>query len=169
MRNHVRELQALGYKVPSNLPPDTRATPTPSTPRSEPPGTQARPSPSFPDWDAQRDAPDGRLAAACVRAAPAAQATNQYTVKANVAKPSVCKNSGTIAAGGWLASKPCGYIVGTVTSDTITHRLAIGRDFDNAPYFTASSYGIGRLRDPVGLALPARGRTASPAGTAKPR
>ena len=32
---------------------------------------------------------------------------------ANVPKPSACGNSGTIPAGGWLANKPCGYVMGT--------------------------------------------------------
>jgi len=66
----------------------------------------------------------------------------------------------------------------SATSDTIVHRLAIGRDFDNSPhegngattipvdassctgyynYFIDSSYATGRLRDPVGFTLPAQG------------
>lgn len=171
------------------------------------------------------------LGVAGIIASPVAQAANQYTVNANVPKPSVCNNSGTIAAGGWLANKPCGYIVGTAragtrfdvnfstssnfhfgrtrdtdgtnfcawlvpgalnlgtrttvadscgtsTSDTVVHRLAIGRDFDNEPhvgngastipvnaagctgyynYFTDSTYATGRLRDAVGFTLPSTG------------
>ncbi len=178
----------------------------------------------------------GLLLAAAVGAAstiaiPVAHAANQYTVKSNVPKPGACNNSGTVVAGGWLANKPCGYIVGTAvagtrfdvnstsstsfhfgrtrssdgtnfcawlvpsalnlssgtpvadscstsTSNSIVHRLAIGRDFDNAPhegngavtipvnasgctgyynYVDNSSYNSGHLRDAVGFTLPASG------------
>ncbi len=57
-------------------------------------------------------------AAAVLALAGPADAANRYTVKGNVAKPSVCNNSGTIAAGGWVANKPCGYVMGTALKGT---------------------------------------------------
>lgn len=48
-----------------------------------------------------------------------AQAVNQYTVTANSPKPAAaCNNHGTVPAGGWLANKPCGYIMGTALAGT---------------------------------------------------
>ena len=160
-----------------------------------------------------------------------ANGANQYTVHSNVTKPAACNNFGTIPAGGWIANKPCGYVMGTAvagsrfdvnatsgtgfhygrtrgsdgtnfctwivpsalnldtrstvadscssaTSDTLSHRLSFGRDFDVAPhtgngaiivrvnpsactgyhnYFGDSSYANGNLRDAVGFALPTTG------------
>ena len=166
-----------------------------------------------------------------VMAGQQADAINQYVTKGNVPKPAACNNSGTVVAGGWLANKPCGYVMGTAiagtrfdvstttannfhfgrwragdgssfcaylvpgaldtshsttvanscssaTSSTLSHRLSFGRDFDVAPhtgngaivvainpsactgyynYYIDSTYGTGRLHDPVGFALPSAG------------
>ncbi|GAA0588715.1 hypothetical protein GCM10009534_23630 [Kribbella sandramycini] len=47
-----------------------------------------------------------------------AQAVNQYVTKGNVTKPAACNNHGTIPAGGWLANKSCGYVMGTAIAGT---------------------------------------------------
>ena len=48
-----------------------------------------------------------------------AQAANAYPVKADVPKPAAaCGNHGTIRAGGWLANKRCGYVLGTAPAGT---------------------------------------------------
>jgi len=160
-----------------------------------------------------------------------AHAVNQYTTIGNVQKPAACNNSGTLPAGGWLANKSCGYVMGTAiagtrfdvhtttannfhfgrwragdgsnfcaflvpgaldtshstsiaascsddTSEHLSHRRTVGRDFDAAPhtgngaiivrinpaactgyynYFVDSTYASGRLHDPVGFALPSTG------------
>ncbi|GJE86716.1 hypothetical protein PsYK624_027970 [Phanerochaete sordida] len=44
---------------------------------------------------------------------------NEYPTISSVAsvpKPAACGNSGTIPAGGWLANKPCGYVMGTASA-----------------------------------------------------
>ncbi|WP_460652287.1 hypothetical protein [Kribbella endophytica] len=45
-------------------------------------------------------------------------AVNQYTTIGNVPKPVACNNHGTIPAGGWLANKSCGYVMGTAIAGT---------------------------------------------------
>lgn len=58
------------------------------------------------------------LFAVILTAQPAA-AINQYTTIGNVAKPAAeCNNHGTMPAGGWLANKPCGYVMGTAMAGT---------------------------------------------------
>ncbi|MFK4086292.1 hypothetical protein ACI2LF_19440 [Kribbella sp. NPDC020789] len=47
-----------------------------------------------------------------------AYAVNQYVTKGNVPKPAACNNSGIIPAGGWLANKSCGYVMGTAIAGT---------------------------------------------------
>jgi hypothetical protein len=53
----------------------------------------------------------------CGFSAPA-HAVNQYTTVGNVQKPAACNNSGIMPAGGWLANKSCGYVMGTAIAGT---------------------------------------------------
>jgi hypothetical protein len=49
-----------------------------------------------------------------------AHAINQYTTTGNVPKPAAaCNNHGVMPAGGWLANKPCGYVMGTAVAGTL--------------------------------------------------
>ncbi len=66
-----------------------------------------------------------------------AQAINQYRTIGNVPKPAAaCNNHGTIPAGGWLANKPCGYVMGTAIAGTL---------FDVSTT-TATNFHFGRWR-----------------------
>jgi hypothetical protein len=65
-----------------------------------------------------------------------AHAINQYTTIANVTKPAACNNFGTIPAGGWLANKSCGYVMGTAVAGTL---------FDVSTT-TANNFHFGRWR-----------------------
>jgi hypothetical protein len=47
-----------------------------------------------------------------------AHAVNQYTTIGNVQKPAACNNHGVMPAGGWLANKSCGYVMGTAIAGT---------------------------------------------------
>ncbi|NEA37185.1 hypothetical protein [Streptomyces sp. SID13031] len=48
-----------------------------------------------------------------------AQAINQYVTIGNVPKPAAaCNNHGVMPAGGWLANKSCGYVMGTAIAGT---------------------------------------------------
>ncbi|KAF9034325.1 hypothetical protein BJ165DRAFT_1534142 [Panaeolus papilionaceus] len=42
-----------------------------------------------------------------------AWAINEYVTIANAPKPATCGNSGVLPSGGWIANKPCGYVMGT--------------------------------------------------------
>ncbi|MFI5731014.1 hypothetical protein ACIA49_12895 [Kribbella sp. NPDC051587] len=57
------------------------------------------------------------VAVLCALASPA-YAVNQYVTKGNVTKPAACNNSGIMPAGGWLANKSCGYVMGTAIAGT---------------------------------------------------
>ncbi|MEV8372621.1 hypothetical protein AB0P21_07780 [Kribbella sp. NPDC056861] len=47
-----------------------------------------------------------------------AHAINQYVTTTNVTKPAACNNHGVMPAGGWLANKSCGYVMGTAIGGT---------------------------------------------------
>jgi hypothetical protein len=56
---------------------------------------------------------------AMIMTAPAAPAAHQFVTVGNVAKPAAaCNNHGTMVAGGWLANKACGYVMGTAIAGT---------------------------------------------------
>ncbi|KAF9448524.1 hypothetical protein P691DRAFT_669272, partial [Macrolepiota fuliginosa MF-IS2] len=54
----------------------------------------------------------------------------------NVPKPSTCGNSGTLPAGGWIANKRCGYVMGTAIA---------GQRFD-VESTDSTNYHYGRYR-----------------------
>jgi hypothetical protein len=73
-------------------------------------------------------------AATIVLTSQPALAINQYTTTGNVPKPAVCNNHGTMPAGGWLANKACGYVMGTAmagtkydVSSTLSNNFHFGR------------------------------------------
>ncbi|TFK61167.1 hypothetical protein BDN72DRAFT_965311 [Pluteus cervinus] len=61
---------------------------------------------------------------------------NEYLTVSNVPKPSTCGNSGVLPAGGWIANKRCGYVMGTAVS---------GQRFD-VEATDSSGYHYGRYR-----------------------
>ncbi len=59
------------------------------------------------------------VAALCVVASSPPMPSTSTTTMGNVTKPAACNNHGTIPAGGWLANKSCGYVMGTAIAGTL--------------------------------------------------
>ncbi|PFH53294.1 hypothetical protein AMATHDRAFT_45569 [Amanita thiersii Skay4041] len=63
-------------------------------------------------------------------------AVNEYVTIRNVPKPAACNNNGLLPDGGWIANKPCGYVMGTAVA---------GQRFD-VHVTSAAGFHYGRYR-----------------------